>query len=388
MDRWNCRCDAVAWRQIASRRHLLKGAAVAGLTLVSAGRLATVGAQDATPQAGDIEAGTGPVGNGSFINPLVEIHGRIEVGRDCYVKGNVILFAGPDLRITLGNENYVQDNVYLLAINRDVQMENRVSVAHQAVIQDSRVGEFAYFGYRTRVENAVIEDGAMIMHGAVVRDVRIPPDALVPIGARITTQDEADALSRLEVEDGNVKRESQAVNQELRRSALDLYERRGREAFIGIGPSLLTSWSPEQVMPRLAEGVEVREFARIVGDVRIGRDSFIGQRSSIRADQGTPIIIGRDARIRTRVTFHSIVGSPLEIGANARIGDGSVVHGPLTVGDDFVALDNAVVFGPTIGNDVRVGEGALVIGDFEIPDGARIPSGAVITSQDEVDDLD
>ena len=388
MDMCGCSCDPVEWRRMSSRRYLLKGAAVASLTLMGAGRLATVSAQDATPQSGDIQSGTGPLGNGSFINPLVEIHGRIEVGNNCYIAGNAILFAGADLRVTLGNENNVQDNAYLLAMNRDVQMEKRVSVSHQAVVQDSRVGEFVYFGYRSRVVDSVIEDGAMIMHGASVEGVRIPPDAFVPIGARITSQDEADDLSRLEAEDGNLKRDTQAANVELAAATVSLYESGGRQALIGVGPNPVTSWNAEQMMPRLAEGVEVRELVRIVGDVRVGRDGFIGQRSSIRADEGTPIIIGRDARIRTRVTFHTRIGAPLEIGRNSRIGDGSVIHGHLQTGDDFVTWDNAVVFGPTIGNDVRIGENAVVVGDFEIPSGARIPSGAVITYHEDVDDLD
>jgi len=77
-----------------------------------------------------------------------------------------------------------------------------------------------------------------------------------------------------------------------------------------------------------------------VGDVRLGEESTVGQRTAIRADEGTPIVIGRRARIQSRVTFHALNGTSIEMGENARIGDGNVIHGPLVVGDNFVSEDD------------------------------------------------
>ena len=49
-------------------------------------------------------------------------------------------------------------------------------------------------GFRARISNSVLSDGAFVLHGATIRGVRIPRNRLVPVGARITTQAEADAL--------------------------------------------------------------------------------------------------------------------------------------------------------------------------------------------------
>ena len=43
-----------------------------------------------------------------------------------------------------------------------------VSIAHQAVIENSIVGDFTFFGFRSRTRNSEIGEGAMIMHNTTV----------------------------------------------------------------------------------------------------------------------------------------------------------------------------------------------------------------------------
>jgi len=49
------------------------------------------------------------------------------------------------------------------------------------------------------------------------------------------------------------------------------------------------------------------------------------QRSTIRADDGTPIVIGEGARIDDRVTFHALAGADVRIGGNLTVGDAAVL---------------------------------------------------------------
>ena len=133
-------------------------------------------------------------------------------------------------------------------------------------------------------------------------------------------------------------------------------------------------------------------FVRIVGDVRIGENTYVGERSAIRADEGSPIIIGENADIEERVTFHALKGTELKIGDRLITGDDAVLHGPLEVGDSLRVGDRGVVFRVRVGDDVTVGEGAIVAGpaseggdpELELPDGTNIPDGAVITDQEEL----
>ena len=150
---------------------------------------------------------------------------------------------------------------------------------------------------------------------------------------------------------------------------------------IGVGPNPETSFNPEQVEPQIGEQTEIGEFVRIVGDARVGENSQIGQRTAIRADEGTPMIIGARANIDDRATFHALKGTDI------RIGDDVVLHGPLEMGDAISMEDDAV----------EIGEGALVVGPapeeeggelpLRIPEGTNIPAGAVITSTEDLEAL-
>lgn len=262
-----------------------------------------------------------------------------------------------------------------------------VSIAHQAVIENSIVGDFTFFGFRSRTRNSEIGEGAMIMHNTTVENVVIPPNRITPLGVRITTQDEADALPEVTEANDEFKHEVQEVNIAFVEGYTALFEQVGRDGVEGIGPNPVTDFNPVSVSPQIGDGANLAELVRITGDVRLGEGSAVGQRSAIRADEGTPIVIGRRARIQSRVTFHALKGTSVEVGDNARIGDGNVIHGPVSIGDNFVAEDDCVVFQATVENNVTVRSGATVAGNFVLREGTIVPEGAVVTNQDEADAL-
>ena len=132
--------------------------------------------------------------------------------------------------------------------------------------------------------------------------------------------------------------------------------------------------------------MRVEEFVRIVGDVRLGNNSIVGERTSIRADEGTPIIIGNNAEIEDRVTFHALKGTSIKIVNNLDTDDNIVFHGSLEVGNNLTIGDDAVLFRSKVGNRVFIGTGALVIG-VNLRDNAQVPENAVITTQQQADAL-
>lgn len=143
---------------------------------------------------------------------------------------------------------------------------------------------------------------------------------------------------------------------------------------IGVGPNPVTSFNTEQVEPQINDA-EVGEFVRIVGDMWLGSGSKVGERTAIRADEGSPITIGEDAEIEERVTFHALKDTNIEVGDNLTVGDDSVIHGPIEIGNNLTVGD--VTIQGTASEDGEL--------ELEIPDGANIPDGAVITSQEELD---
>ncbi len=145
--------------------------------------------------------------NNSFVSPITERFGDIRVGRGVFVASNTILRADPGRRVCIGSRTNTQDNVLVMALRdrrgvrgacarRSTDIGKRTSIAHQAEVVNSRVGDFTFIGFRARISNSVIENGAFVLHAATIRNVRIPRDRLVPVGAVITSQERANALPR------------------------------------------------------------------------------------------------------------------------------------------------------------------------------------------------
>lgn len=381
-----CGCDEFRWRRLVSRRHVLQGGAgLAALALhLPASAFAAQEASPATATEGRVAIHgheRSPVENGSYVSPQVEMYGEIEIGQRSFIASNTILSAAEGVRVSLGDENNCQDNAYLLAGQGNLFFGDMVSIAHQAVIEDSTVGDFTFFGFRSRTLNCDVGEGAMIMHNTTVENVRIPPNRITPLGADIATQAEADALPEVTEANDEFKHDVQEVNIAFAEGYTALYEEVGLGGVEGVGRNPVTDFNPESIDPQIGVGTELAELVRIVGDVRLGEDSRVGQRTAIRADEGTPIVIGRRARIQSRTTFHALNGTSIEIGDNARIGDGNVIRGPLVVGDNFVSEDDCVVFQATNEDNVTVRAGATVAGNFILREGT------VVTTQEEADAL-
>ena len=375
------------------------GAAAIGMTLTGG---AAALAQEERRRYVDVSANQPVVVNDSFVSPLVERFGRVGVGRGVFVAGNTVLRADPGRRVCLGDATNIQDNVFVLAVGdrravrgrcarRATETGARTSIAHQAQIINSRVGAFTFIGFRAEVTNAVVGDGAFILHGAVVRGVRIPRDRLVGIGQRVTSQRAANALPRKQEAQAEFQREVLEVNEEFAEHYGELYRERGHRAVTGISRSPRTSFNAGR-HPRIGPGLRREPFARIVGDVRLGRDAVVGRRTSIRADEGAPIVVGDHAEIEDRVTFHALRGTSLRIGDRLDTDDNVVFHGPLRVGNRLTIADDAILFRADVGDGVTIGERAIVAGPaddpIDLPDGTTVPAGAVITTQAQADALE
>jgi carbon dioxide concentrating mechanism protein CcmM len=335
--------------------------------------------------------------NSSFVSPLVELFGDVQIGQKVFVAGNTVVRADPETRICIGSETNLQDNILFLAAHNapapatecgetSSSTEERVSIAHQAIIKNSHIGNFTFVGFHANLNNVVLEEGAFVLHGAKLANVTIGRDRIVPIGAVITTQADADTLPLKTDANTEFQNEVLEVNEEFAEHYGDLYSSAGYDAVTGVSPAPATSWNPEPVAPTLGENVKLDEFVRVVGDVQLGANSVVGQRTSIRADEGAPMIIGENAVIQDRVTFHALKGTSIRIGNALKSSDNVVFHGPLAVGDNLTIGDDAILFRSTVGDNVSIGAAAIVVG-VTLPDGAQVPAGAQITTQEQADAL-
>lgn len=84
-------------------------------------------------------------------------------------------------------------------IDYAVWLGARVTVAHQALVHGPAwVGDDTFVGMQAQVFNARVGERCVVLPKALVMGVDVAPGRLVPAGAAITTQEEADALPPVE----------------------------------------------------------------------------------------------------------------------------------------------------------------------------------------------
>lgn len=120
--------------------------------------------------------------------------------------------------------------------------------------------------------------------------------------------------------------------------------------------------------PRIAATAYVDEDAKVVGDVSIGSQCYIGPGARIRGDYGT-VIIGEKTSIQENAVLHARIDEKCDVGNHVQVGHGALLHN-CTIKDYAVIGVGAIVsdYG-TVGVWSIVGEGAVVASNQSIPDG-------------------
>jgi len=111
--------------------------------------------------------------------------------------------------------------------------------------------------------------------------------------------------------------------------------------------------------PQVGKGSYVSDIARVIGDVNIGENCYIGHGAIIRGDYGT-IEIGDGTAVEEGVIIHAPPGGLHQIGKMVTLGHGAILHGNI-IGDYSVIGMGAIlsIFSET-GEWTIIGEGSLV----------------------------
>ena len=121
-------------------------------------------------------------------------------------------------------------------------------------------------------------------------------------------------------------------------------------------------------IPSVASTAYVDEDAKVIGDVRIGAQCYIGAGARIRGDYGS-IIIGDKTSVQENCILHARMNEKCAVGNYVQIGHGAILHN-CTVKDYAVIGVGAIVSDyATVGVWSIVGEGAVVASGASIPDG-------------------
>lgn len=110
------------------------------------------------------------------------------------------------------------------------------------------------------------------------------------------------------------------------------------------------------------------EDAKIVGDVRIGAQCYIGSGARIRGDYGT-IVIGERTSVQENCVLHARINEKCEVGSHVQVGHGALLHNCMIKDYAVIGVGAVVSDYATVGIWSIIGEGAVVTSGQSIPDG-------------------
>jgi phenylacetic acid degradation protein len=120
-------------------------------------------------------------------------------------------------------------------------------------------------------------------------------------------------------------------------------------------------------MPRIGEGSFIHESADIIGDVRIGKNCYIGLGVRIKGDYNT-VEIGDRTIIQDNCILHGNAGETLFIGSDVIIGHGCILHSCIIKNGALIGMGSIVSDWAVIGENSIVGEGCVVPQRKKIPE--------------------
>jgi phenylacetic acid degradation protein len=111
--------------------------------------------------------------------------------------------------------------------------------------------------------------------------------------------------------------------------------------------------------PAVGEGSYVSDLARVIGDVVIGKNCYIGHGAILRGDYGR-IEIGDGTAVEEGVIVHAPPGESNCIGDRVTIGHGAVAHGKSIGHGAVVGMGSILSIWSEIGEGSIVAEGSVV----------------------------
>lgn len=163
----------------------------------------------------------------AYIGPFSAIIGDVTIKPNVFIACNVTIRADEGSPFFIDYNTNIQDGVILHGLaNKYVVIDekkysiyvgNNVSCAHGCVIHGPcYVGNNTFVGVNAVIFNASVEGNCFIGTGAIITNgVVVRSNKIVPNGAVIDTQEKADALKSVPIENEELAKEVLAVNTEF-----------------------------------------------------------------------------------------------------------------------------------------------------------------------------
>lgn len=366
----------------------------------------------------------GSAATATFLDPIATVRGarHVTLGERSYIGPFAELRATRSAPVSVGTSSNVQDNVLVDARGGEgIEIGDRVILAHgSSVVGSASIGleesplppqvedtvdtyeGSVFLSFGSEVDGATLElNSGVSALARVAPGVTLPSGYLVLPGKNVTTQAEAQdpGLGKVRyLNQGDIEFNEGVihVNESLAREYTELY--RGDPSAVhgaNLDPGH-TDFNHDADLPSFAGEEQARPGFRnrVIGDVDLA-DRFarftqrVGERISLRADEGEPFMVGHVDEMEDDVIFHALEHADIHVGDDVRYGEGAIVHGggrvviagdpeeQTVVGDRVHLGDESVVFRSTIGDGARIGDRSAVVGT-DLPAGAVVPPNTIV----------
>lgn len=119
-------------------------------------------------------------------------------------------------------------------------------------------------------------------------------------------------------------------------------------------------------IPIIHPSAFVHPLAAVTGNVRIGKDVYIGPGAAIRGDWGG-IIIEDGCNVQENCTIHMFPGITVTLQEGAHIGHGAVVHGAVIGSNSLVGMNAVIMDEVVIGDECIIGALTFIKAGEQIP---------------------
>lgn len=147
--------------------------------------------------------------------------------------------------------------------------------------------------------------------------------------------------------------------------------------------------NPNGDLPQVDPAAYIDPTARVIGNVRIGADVYVGPYAVIRADETdtngevSPITIAAESNVQDGVIIHALGGTQVKIGKRTSLAHGCVIHGPCIVGNNCFVGFKAVVYNSDLADGTFISTSATVQG-VELKANSLIPPASAILSEKDI----
>ncbi len=125
------------------------------------------------------------------------------------------------------------------------------------------------------------------------------------------------------------------------------------------------------VVPVVHPEAFVHPEAVLIGDVIVGRGSYIGPLASLRGDFGR-VVVGEGANVQDGCVMHSYPGADVTVEDEGHVGHAAVLHGCTVCSLALVGIGSVILDGAVVGPRSLVGAHSFLPAGFVVPEATLV----------------